>query len=309
VRASIVLGLAVWASGCFVEELDLEGRRCPCADGWSCDAARDVCMRDAAPDAGRGMDAAIPDAGRSDAGRDDAGRTDGGSSDAGMDDAGRDGGRRDAGDLDSTSCDDVNFGRVFCDGFESNMSFPEWDGTSTRVDGVTDRETSNVYRGTGAFSAVTSAPDSAAYLSNESLGPYASGTIWARAYLFIPSTPALDLVSVIYAGYDGNDGVAVEISGDEILLYNVLADVDMSGGTIPLDAWFCVEIGVTIGTIGAVVLRVDDVERARLDGDTSSTPGYSILTVGLNWTSSLTNTASVLVDEVVFHTSGPIGCD
>jgi hypothetical protein len=71
--------LALLLAGCIIAPLDVNGRRCPCAPGWTCDTVRDLCVQlDAgtldAPDAPDGPDAPRPtDAGTdapSDAGSD-----------------------------------------------------------------------------------------------------------------------------------------------------------------------------------------------------------------------------------------------
>lgn len=321
-RALFALLLAGAASSCVVEPLDLEGRQCPCAEGWTCDAARDVCVRVIAPDASfdGGMDAGRADAG--DAGREMDSGIDGATPrdagpDAGIDagivdvDGGFDAGMQsdDAGGLDSTSCDDVNAGRVFCDGFETNMTYPEWDGVTVDGAGATAWNMTNTYRGRGAFEARTTAAGADAYIGKDAVGPYTSGELWLRGYFYISSVPALDHVSIMYTGNDGNDGVGVEIlTGGSLVLYLLTADVDVSAGVLPLDEWVCIELGVTIGTAGSATVRVNESVRATYNANTSSV-GYRTFTVGLDWTDVTNEAATVLVDEIVFDTSGPIGCD
>jgi len=53
--------LAVGLAGCTVGDVDLEGRRCPCADGYVCDSVRNVCVRPG--DGAGGADAGGADAG------------------------------------------------------------------------------------------------------------------------------------------------------------------------------------------------------------------------------------------------------
>ncbi|MBV1857786.1 MAG: hypothetical protein KUG77_05185 [Nannocystaceae bacterium] len=42
-----LLGLLLGAGGCAVPSLDLDGRPCPCVDGWQCDAGTQTCTREA----------------------------------------------------------------------------------------------------------------------------------------------------------------------------------------------------------------------------------------------------------------------
>lgn len=66
----LAIALAALAPSCVVDDLDLEGLRCPCTDGWVCDVASDRCVRGAESDAGQGIDAGLADV---DAGHADAG--------------------------------------------------------------------------------------------------------------------------------------------------------------------------------------------------------------------------------------------
>lgn len=50
--AALAALAALVLSGC-LPEVDLSGRRCPCAEGWTCDPRRDLCV----PSAGQGDDA------------------------------------------------------------------------------------------------------------------------------------------------------------------------------------------------------------------------------------------------------------
>ena len=53
----LAVALAALSPSCVVDDLDLDGLRCPCADGWVCDVASDRCVRgtgDAGIDAGPG---------------------------------------------------------------------------------------------------------------------------------------------------------------------------------------------------------------------------------------------------------------
>lgn len=45
-RAAIAVASIVGATACRVDELDLEGKRCPCVAGWTCETATDTCVRD-----------------------------------------------------------------------------------------------------------------------------------------------------------------------------------------------------------------------------------------------------------------------
>lgn len=61
--ASVVLALAAGLAlpTCVLSELDLGGKACPCAEGWTCDESRQVCVQGPLPSGGAGGSA--PEAG------------------------------------------------------------------------------------------------------------------------------------------------------------------------------------------------------------------------------------------------------
>lgn len=66
-RAAIAIALVgAGAGACTVPDLDLTGKHCPCASGWTCETSTDLCVRapgdDAAPDDGAAPDGAAIDA-------------------------------------------------------------------------------------------------------------------------------------------------------------------------------------------------------------------------------------------------------
>ena len=103
-----ILGLfaLLGTAACTAGDVDLEGRACPCASGFTCDVARDVCVRGSGPRDGGAIDAPLFDGGAVDAPPTDAGRHDAGPADAGAFDASTpDGGPPDGGPLDAGPSD------------------------------------------------------------------------------------------------------------------------------------------------------------------------------------------------------------
>lgn len=45
VPKAVALAAAFLGSGCLVEPVDLDGRRCPCAEGWTCSAVTELCCQ------------------------------------------------------------------------------------------------------------------------------------------------------------------------------------------------------------------------------------------------------------------------
>lgn len=99
-----VFVLALLLTACVLDPVELDGRSCPCVEGWVCDVPRDRCVR------ALSADAAVEDAG--------AGETDAGDADAGPD----------AGP--PTACDALT-DAIFCEDFESG-ALDRW----TRVDAL-----------------------------------------------------------------------------------------------------------------------------------------------------------------------------
>ncbi len=303
--------LAVACSACTIEPIDLEGRQCPCATGWVCDESQDVCVR-ALRDGG-GMDARVHDAGAVDAASVDSGPVDAGGT---LDGGGtRDaGGMRDAGSepdagLDSTSCDDAHAGAIFCDGFESGASMPEWDGVSVSA-GTGTWTSSETYRGGGAFHATSSAPNGRAYDEKVVTPARTSGEIHLRAYTLVRSSPAITEGAILFATENANpyDGLSVQITDGMIAAFGW--DTDFSSTmTFPTDRWVCVELSITIGASGSFAISVDGHDAITAAGiDTRVGSGYATINVGLDWTGSSNVGGDVLIDEVVLD-DAPIGCD
>ena len=58
-RGYLAMGItAIWLqwTSCSVAEVDLEGKRCPCAAGWVCDPETDLCVVDRAAGGSGGAD-------------------------------------------------------------------------------------------------------------------------------------------------------------------------------------------------------------------------------------------------------------
>ncbi len=73
-RRAALLALTL-AGACRVDEVDLDGKQCPCAAGWTCAPATNTCVRDADLDAA-GADGAGPDDAAGDARPGDGGALD-----------------------------------------------------------------------------------------------------------------------------------------------------------------------------------------------------------------------------------------
>lgn len=73
----VLIALMVVSGACRVDELELDGKHCPCAPGWTCEVATETCVRDPSVDAavsdGADVDAPGGDGGAIDAAGDGGG--------------------------------------------------------------------------------------------------------------------------------------------------------------------------------------------------------------------------------------------
>lgn len=339
-RLSVAAATAlISAAGCVLDEVDLAGHACPCGIGWVCDDARGICVRGAGgpsdaggldarvPDGGSPLDpdAAGPDAGPIDAGPGidarsgvdsgpgiDAGAIDAGAIDAGPPDAGSpDAGPPDAGVLDPTACDDVYAGALFCDGFEDS-ALSAW-GWRNEVSGVVTRTTARAYRGSASLRATTSAASGKASIGGN-YTTVASGDLWFRAYVYIPSGYTIHTVSLVTVAeaitpWDGSALQATSLDRAHIWV-GPEATAYTSTNTVPRDRWFCYRGHLLLSnTAGVVEAWVDGTRVVRQTGiDTLPVAGMTNVVVGVEWSSSGQTSSEVYIDEVVVD-DAEVRCD
>jgi hypothetical protein len=311
-RTWIVVTVSI-AAGCTLDDVDFGNRRCPCAESFRCDEARDLCVPDEAV-----VDAGAPgsDAG---GGADAGPATDGGppqdgpsAPDADPSDASRpdDGGPADAGP-DPTACDDTFASALFCDGFERDLL--AWAFDVELMGMVAHHTTSPIYRGVGALHAETRASSGKASVTYDLSTAVSTGELHARGYFFVPATPAVDTVSLLFVGETAapNVGIAVQIAGDRTQVYLGTEDRLASGRRLifPRDRWVCVTLDLTVGNRGAVTAALDGMEFVNESlVDTAPAGDLGRLTVGVEFTSPATAAAIVYADEIVLDRA-PVACD
>lgn len=310
-----VLVVSAGVAACTFGNVDLEGKQCPCTDGWVCDAPRNVCVRsvgaDAATDAGGDDDAAPIEGGLDDSGWDGAVViADGGSSDTG---AGADTGPIDSG-VDAgpapTECGGALASATFCDGFEDGPTFEAWADSNAR-DGTLTWVTDTVYRGTGALRAETTASGGFAQLHSPTMPPVTSGDYWLRFYVLIPATSSLSHFDIAALTPARADGTAVYIYTDRL---SVWFDETMSAfatdPALPRDRWTCLQVHLVVGnTGGALDIYIDGaLQRSAAVTDTLPSTGYEKLYLGITWSPSMQGPTAIYMDEVAVGTA-PLPCD
>ena len=301
------------ALGCTVDSLDLEGRECApdtqaCLDGWTCDVARNVCVRDepgdGGVDAGRdgSVDAPIDageDAEPTDVGTDasDASDLDAGPGDAGADvpiDV-----PVDATPARSTQCDSLSV--LFCEGFEDDLS--AWSlnvpsGSTTRVELGTE-----AFRGRGVLYSYVDGTINYSVLYRRVWDDSATD-LWVRMLYRIPSglAPGMEILEMFNTGYDYNVPYLVA-SGS----YADLHSHGIFGGTswgssivTGTDEWICAELHMhRHPTNGYVELFLDGAMAVRTP-DMPITQPFNEIGVGMVYAEG---EGAVYIDEVMANDS------
>lgn len=324
------MGLAALTTACTLEDVTLEGKSCPCAPGWHCDEAREVCLPGDGPggrDAGTDGRASDPDAGGMDAASGDASSMDAPGGDAAPPDGAKDAGPEDgaAGDApvdapppdagpDESVCDDALSGAVFCDGFEDGAGFAAWDMVGT-TDGTVDWVTDRVYRGGGAMRAEITAAGGKARVLSYSVPSLRSGDLWMRAYFYLPSGYAYSGFNLVAFHEETDPWHGMTYAVGSTARPYIWFDEPYYGESapalaIPRDRWTCLQLHIVLSdTAGSVRAYVDGALAVSFDAvDTTPAGGYDNMFAGITYAKPTQGNVVVYVDEIAVGTS-PLPCD
>lgn len=304
--------------GCVPAALDLNDRACPCTTGWTCDTARNRCVLGDGTDAAR-PDASIDAAASPDTGVDaalDAFRPDSGidafvPSDAGTDaplapDTGSDAGH-DGGMPGSTGCSAELATAIVCDGFETDPG--PWVGRNEHL-GTVVGDGLQAARGNRSLHAQTTAGSGHGARYIDTLGPYTSGDLWVRAYVYIPAAaPVSDFTwlsigesAAPYAGISLGMGTGNTIGSYSTVSMTYVADAAL---TLTRDTWTCLELHVAVSdTAGVIEIYRNGTLAASHTGlDTNPGSGFSGFGVGIDYTDPMQAAMETWVDEVALSRS------
>lgn len=192
---------------------------------------------------------------------------------------------------------------MFCDGFE-DPDLSAWD-----LYGGVMRVVRPTPRGTAVLQADTTGPGQISE-AGVNFGPFVSGTLAARAWLYIPSGFPVIHFDLIDLKYAQNGGIGVlGYYGDLVIYQNLTGETTTVGVTVPRDRWMCVELRLEVSNPGRATLFLDDVSIAEVSGiDAAPAQGYNRVNVGLPWTDETQGNTRVFVDELVLDNK-PIGCN
>ena len=298
------LAFLALAGGCSLGEVPLSGKRCPCAAGWVCDEARNLCVETGPRlDAGTGTDAG-PNRDASDA-------RDAGPRDAGPDgtvpvDAGRDAGP-DAGPVDG--CLGMPADVIFCDGFED----PALSAWPVRFgDDPVGRVTDRVHAGVGALHALGAPGD---ILGVEVRGlPDPGADLFIRAWVYVEDHPPARNFQFLFVGeaaapYNGV-GFGINSSGYPYVYANTVMAGFTSSIPVPAGRWVCLGAHIAVSDAdGALEVLVDGVSGHVTTGiDTRAAAPYTQLGAGITWSYPMGVDADVWVDDVAIARSA-IPCE
>jgi len=195
---------------------------------------------------------------------------------------------------------------LFCDGFE--MDLTPW-GTVTGP-GTSDVQTTQVHGGTKALTvSVSDNPEFRALYRNLPFGGLPA--VYVRAWFYVPSGTAFGHVDLLEFEASTGEGITAYVSQETFALFtDVNGMFANSGGMLPRDRWFCVELEVDVSdTVGSVRLKVDGTIITQLTAlDTLPPVGFEHIVTGLAYTGPQQfGPASQTLDDIVVD-DAPIGC-
>lgn len=320
----LLLLVSVALFSCVPTEVDLEGRPCPCVEGYVCDVVTETCTRfldGGAEDISR-ADVRAVDGGADDGGVDggalDAGRFDGGADvlmpmdarpdtfDGGPElDSGPDTGPSDAGtDVFDASvlsfCERNGVGSYACLDFDEEPG-PGWAQTTTGAAAITFDSSRAV---SGRSMRVQVNADEDAILEQRLSSAVSSGSMWLRTRVYVEDasinyltlialrqrTAPFAVIKLNLIGGDGRVAASIDRSG--------MNDGQSPVTPIPTNDWVCLELEVAIGAAADLVSYLDGTEVGRVTID--STGAWEQIEVGID---AVTSAQTIWFDDFVWSSS------
>jgi len=280
-RSWLVVVALVGLAGCVLDDLDLEGRPCPCTDGYQC------------VDAGSG---GVCQAARDGEAPADAG-TDASTSDGAV-----------------PTCEPTSF--RFEDGFEEGLIEAAGWVASFETNGSVDTVADPRHTGSASLQAEITAAGGTATPIGVWSDSVSSGDIWARAWLYVPASTSVSGIVPLSVG-DMTNGYLHAWLGSENRLALVVGDeipptVSLASETYPVDEWFCLRLHAVVSDAdGSAELFLGDgpepiaplgpMEDTRPDGD------YSTVLAGIAHAQPEQGPAEIFVDDILVA-DAPIPC-
>lgn len=201
-----------------------------------------------------------------------------------------------------------------CDDFESSTLDPRWDISTSMGSGGLD--TTRAHSGTQSVhlvvNAITTSSNDVYALLHSEMGLPFTGTIYARAWVYVPSPwPTTPIDQIIDFSTLGGLGISTG-TRDGLLVSNDYTSMQFGEGSdaLPLDTWFCLQFEMPSGTTGTTDVALDGNSLADLTlTKTSTQPSPQQVYIGTEWAGTVTSApkTEVWIDDVIVST-GPTTC-
>lgn len=279
----LTLALVIVVQGCVLAPIELEGRPCPCANGWFCDEARNRCVQerpaiDAGPDARVELDAAME-----------------------LDAPGLDAFAEDP----NTACDDLLASALFCESFEDG-SMIHWTVREAR-DGTVNHSSTDAFRGKGLLRAASTAGGGYGERIATVVGGIEEGEVHVRAYLYIPSGMPLVHSNLIHIGGHRTRAATEPPAGFNVVdghaaMYIGAGNVSLRDRRVmlPRDRWFCMQYMLLVDDVAGIArVWIDGALAGEAIGiDTRAPEPYVSLGAGIGWSELEQLPFEVRIDEL-----------
>lgn len=227
-----------------------------------------------------------------------------------------DAGVRDGGDAAADGGRDPCLDALVCSGFETADLRAEWSDVHTEGTGTVDRTTVRAHSGEASLHAqtrgVSSVGDVVALFA-----PVVSGTLYLRAYLYVPEALPTQTMNLFFLGSrpdpSGDQpfvGIDINLLDGALQLFSHQAKPARQTGDakIPRGRWFCLRAEVEMSRAGTTTLFVEDRIVLRATGvDSIAQDGVTMLRAGIDWSSEQSAPFEVFLDDLALATT-PLAC-
>ena len=222
--------------------------------------------------------------------------------------------RRDHGAPDA-AVDECPADALVCSGFEAEQLRDEWPETHLENSAEVARSRARAHSGVASLRAQSSGANSVAVVTAR-FAPLRSGTLYLRAYLYVPDQQPTETMNVFFLGSrpdpdpDPFVGMDINLEQGALQLFSPQAQPRRQTGSyrIPRDRWFCLRAEIELGDGSQVSLFVDDQLALRATGVDSVPPeGVSMLRAGVDWSSEQEASFELFIDDLALDTS-PLAC-
>jgi len=209
---------------------------------------------------------------------------------------------------------EAHSGALVCSGFE-RPDLSEWERVIVVNDARVQQTDSRAFGGRGALHAESLGDESAGVVAKE-FEAVTEGELHLRAHLYVPEGLPTEAINILflgdYATPDPFRGVDFNLESGALSTYvpGQAPDRFISNLlTVPRDAWFCMQIAMTLSPdAGTVTILVDGavaLEQANMK--TLPEAGVHLLRAGVDWSSLQTEPFDIYMDDLVLSTN-PVDC-